>query len=82
MAVPGENAGEVVVMGVVCRMWPRTKRLNEVEARGFVKEVVEECWVFRRNPQPQRNLKERELGIFGVASLFLSFSGPIFGTLF
>ena len=36
----GENAGEVVVEEVVCRMWPRMKqRRNEVEAKGFVKDV-------------------------------------------
>ena len=35
-AVSGENAGEVVVVGVVCRMWPRTKR-NVVEAKELIK---------------------------------------------
>ena len=38
VAVSGENAGEVVVVGVVCRMWPRTKRKNVVEARELVKD--------------------------------------------
>ena len=31
----GENAGEFVVVGVVCRMWPRTKS-NVVEVKEFV----------------------------------------------
>ena len=39
VAVSGENAGEIVVVRVVCRMWPRTKRgTDEVEARGLFKD--------------------------------------------
>ena len=54
----GENAGEVVVVGVVCRMWPRTKR-NVVEARDVVKDVGRAVLGLPKEPQPQKKFNER-----------------------
>ena len=65
----------------LCR-WPRTKR-NEVEARGVQKICGEEqCWTFRRSPQPQKTFNERGWGFLSLARCCVPFSGPIFGTLF
>ena len=81
MAVSGENAGEVVVVGVVCRMWPRTKR-NVVEARDVVKDVGRAVLGLPKEPQPQKNLKKGAgffLFFLGVASLFrVPFLEPFF----
>ena len=57
-AVSGENAGEVVVVGVVCRMWPRTKR-NVVEAKGLVKDRGRAVLGLPKEPQPQNKINER-----------------------
>ena len=81
MAVSGENAGEVVVVGVVCRMWPRTKR-NVVEARDVVKDVGRAVLGLPKEPQPQQILNERGWGDFILAGSCGLFPGPIFGTLF
>ena len=58
VAVSGENAGEVVVVGVVCHMWPRTKR-NVVEAKGLVKDVGRAVLGLPKEPQPQKTFNER-----------------------
>ncbi len=57
MAVSGENTGEVVVVGMVCHMWPRTKR-NVVEARDVVKHVGRAALGLPKEPQPQKKLNE------------------------
>ena len=54
----GENAGEVVVVRVFCRMWPRTKR-NVVEAREFVKDVGRAVLGLPKEPQPPKKINER-----------------------
>ena len=51
----GENAGEVVVVGVVCRMWPRTKR-NAVEAKEFVKDRGRAVLGLPKEPQPPKKI--------------------------
>ncbi len=54
----GENAGEVVVVRVVCRMWPRTKR-NVVEARELFKDVGRAVLGLPKEPQPPKYVNER-----------------------
>ena len=81
VAVPGENAGEVVVVGVVCHMWPRTKR-NEVEARGKFKDVGRAVLGLPKEPQPPKIFNERGWGFLVLAECCVPFSGPIFGTFF
>ena len=59
-AVAGETAGEVVVVRVVCHMWPRTKGgRNEVEARGVVKDGGRAVLGLPKEPQPQKTFNER-----------------------
>ncbi len=81
MAVSGENAGEVVVVGVVCRMWPRTKR-NVVEARDVVKDVGRAVLGLPKEPQPPKKNNERGWGFLSLAGCCVPFSGPSFGTVF
>ena len=78
-AVSGENAGEVVVVGVVCHMWPRTKR-NVVEAKDVVKDVGRAVLGFPKEVQGPPKNNERGWGFLILAMSCVPFLGPIKGT--